>query len=159
MFVHLGRGAYLSTHMDQKEQYLRLALKAQSQCRATIETLAVLKNPPVFTRQANIAGQQVVNNGTMVGASRAREIESAPKELLEVMANGWTQERRARQAKAIRRWRPWKHSTGPRTAEGKARSSRNAWKGGQREMARALARFLRRLGDAVGPARFPRGAR
>jgi hypothetical protein len=69
--------------MDQKEQYLRLALKPQSQCRATIETLAVLKNPPVFTRQANIAGQQVVNNGTMVGASRAREIESAPKELLE----------------------------------------------------------------------------
>ena len=27
------------------------------------------------------------------------------------MANGWTPERRARQARAIRRWRPWEHST------------------------------------------------
>jgi hypothetical protein len=30
-------------------------MKAQGQCRATCETLAVLKNPPVFARQANIA--------------------------------------------------------------------------------------------------------
>ena len=41
--------------------------------------------------------------------------------------NGWTPERRARQAQAIRRWRPWEHSTGPRTAEGRARSARNAY--------------------------------
>ena len=40
------------------------------------------------------------------------------------------QERRARQAQAIHRWRPWEHSTGPRTAEGKARSARNAYAGG-----------------------------
>ncbi len=44
--------------------------------------------------------------------------------------NDWTPERRARQALAIRRRRPWEHSTGPRTAEGKARSARNAYKGG-----------------------------
>ena len=42
------------------------------------------------------------------------------------MANGWTPERRARQAAQILTWRPWSRSTGPRTAEGKARSSRNA---------------------------------
>ena len=42
------------------------------------------------------------------------------------MANGWTQERRARQAEQILMWRPWERSTGPRTAAGKARSSRNA---------------------------------
>ena len=41
----------------------------------------------------------------------------------------WSPERRARQAEAIRRWRPWEHSTGPRTADGKARSARNAFKG------------------------------
>lgn len=41
--------------------------------------------------------------------------------------SAWTVERRARQAEAIRRWRPWEHSTGPRTPEGKARSSRNAY--------------------------------
>jgi hypothetical protein len=35
--------------------YLRLGLKAQSQCRATLETLAAIKNPrPVaFVQQAN----------------------------------------------------------------------------------------------------------
>jgi hypothetical protein len=58
-------------------------MKGQSQCRATLETLAVLKNPPVYTRQANIAGQQVVNNGTISQPSRTRETESRPKELLE----------------------------------------------------------------------------
>ena len=43
-----------------------LALKAQNQCRMTLETLATIKNPPVvFARQANInnGGHQQVNNG------------------------------------------------------------------------------------------------
>lgn len=44
--------------------------------------------------------------------------------------SGWTPERRAQQAEAIRRWQPWAKSTGPRTNDGKARSSRNADKGG-----------------------------
>jgi len=38
------------------ETYLRLALKAQSQARASIERLAQIKNPPVvYARQANFA--------------------------------------------------------------------------------------------------------
>jgi hypothetical protein len=62
---------------------MRLALKAQSQSRATVETLAAIKNPPVvYARQANFAaGHQQVNNG--VQASGAREIESPPTKLLE----------------------------------------------------------------------------
>ena len=39
--------------------------------------------------------------------------------------NGWTPERRARQAALIRTWKPWERSTGPRTAHGKAKSSGN----------------------------------
>jgi hypothetical protein len=39
---------------------------------------------------------------------------------------GWTPERRARHAEKIRQWKPWERSTGPRTAAGKAVSSRNA---------------------------------
>lgn len=62
------------------------------------------------------------------------------------MANGWTQDRRARQAEAIRTWRPWEKSTGPRSDKGKQRASRNAWKGGERPMLRVLARALRSLG-------------
>ena len=41
---------------------------------------------------------------------------------------GWSDERRAKQAAAIRRWQPWTKSTGPRSAEGKAVSARNAAK-------------------------------
>ncbi len=58
------------------------------------------------------------------------------------MANRWTPERRARQAALIRTWRPWERSTGPRSAEGKARVARNPYKGGDREQLRALFREL-----------------
>lgn len=69
---------------DAADRYMRLALKAQSQCRATLESLALIKNPPVvIATQANIAhGPQQVNNGASP-VLRAREIESQPKELLE----------------------------------------------------------------------------
>jgi hypothetical protein len=52
-------------YMEAGERYLRLALKAQSQSRATLETLSAIKNPPVvYAKQANIAhGPQQVNNG------------------------------------------------------------------------------------------------
>lgn len=68
IFGELARRAALNmgTHLGATESYLRLALKAQSQSRATVETLAAIKNPPVvFARQANInnGGQQQVNNG------------------------------------------------------------------------------------------------
>jgi hypothetical protein len=42
--------------------------------------------------------------------------------------NGWSVARRAKQAAAIHRWRPWTKSTGPRTVEGKATSAGNAAK-------------------------------
>lgn len=44
-------------------------------------------------------------------------------------SSAWTPERRAKQAEAIKRWRPWDQSTGPKTDAGKAASSRNAYKG------------------------------
>ncbi|NMF99916.1 hypothetical protein GPA27_21310 [Aromatoleum toluolicum] len=64
------------------ERYMRLALKAQSQCRATLETLAVIKNPPVvFAKQANVTtGPQQINNGITVPA-RAGETQSEPNKL------------------------------------------------------------------------------
>jgi hypothetical protein len=42
----------------------------------------------------------------------------------------------------IRSWRPWEHSTGPRTAEGKAACARNAYKGGYRAQLRELVRLV-----------------
>lgn len=58
------------------------------------------------------------------------------------MASSWTPERRARQAALIRKWKPWQQATGPRTPEGKATTSRNAYKGGHRLMLRELARLV-----------------
>lgn len=76
----LNMGEYL----DAAERFMRLALKAQSQCRATLETLAAIKNPPViYARQANIAhGPQQVNNGDGPDL-RTRENQSEPNKLLE----------------------------------------------------------------------------
>jgi len=45
--------------------------------------------------------------------------------------NGWTQERRARQAENIKRWKPWEKSTGPTSKKGKARSCLNALRDGK----------------------------
>ncbi|MDM7856907.1 hypothetical protein [Thiopseudomonas acetoxidans] len=59
------------------------------------------------------------------------------------MANGWTPERRARQAELIRSWQPWENSTGPVTKEGKAKVASNAWKGGIRPKLRELSGLLR----------------
>lgn len=67
---------------DAGGQLFRMALKAQGQCRATLETLVAAKNPPVFAKQANFGGIQQVNNG-VAPPSRAGENENAPNELLE----------------------------------------------------------------------------
>jgi len=75
-------GANMGVNLQATDTYMRLALKAQSQCRATLETLAAIKNPPVvYARQANIAhGHQQVNNGD----ARARENPNQSNEVLEV---------------------------------------------------------------------------
>ena len=73
MFMILSRKAARQNLLKQVESYLRMALKAQNQCRMTLETLSTIKNPPVvFARQANInnGGQQQVNNSVPVEASR-----------------------------------------------------------------------------------------
>jgi hypothetical protein len=142
---------------------MRLALKAQGQCRATLETLAVLKNPPtVFAKQANIAAgaQQVTNTPrwrvlrvSRPGFARTREFTKTaqPKYWRRMSTNGWTPARRRQQARAIRRWRPWDRTTGPRTVAGKARSAHNRDRGGrrQRELMRALDAAIRAQREAL----------
>lgn len=38
----------------------------------------------------------------------------------------WTDEAKAKQAELIRSWRPWEHSTGAKTPEGKAKVAMNS---------------------------------
>lgn len=59
------------------------------------------------------------------------------------MKNGWTPERRARQAELIRLWKPWECSTGPISAAGKAVAAGNARKGGLRAMLAELRKLLK----------------
>jgi hypothetical protein len=61
----------------------------------------------------------------------------------------WTDEQRRQQSLRIRRWQPWKHSTGPRTNEGKAITSLNAFKGGLRASLKLMAKFLRDQRDYI----------
>jgi hypothetical protein len=102
IFAELARRSALQVgqHMEAMERYMRLALKAQGQCRATLETLAAIKNPPVvFARQANISsGPQQVNNGvssdarsnTHAPAQACGEIENQQTKLLEGTKHGGT---------------------------------------------------------------------
>lgn len=65
MFYDLARTAKGQSNLTQIQTLTTLALKAQSQCRATLQTLSDVKYPKqaTFIKQANIAGQQQVNNG------------------------------------------------------------------------------------------------
>jgi hypothetical protein len=92
IFMSLSRRANSQEYLKQWEAYLRMALKAQNQCRMTLETLATIKNPPVvIARQANInnGGQQQVNNGAGMSApsgqqsTHAADMQAAQTELLE----------------------------------------------------------------------------
>ena len=73
-----------SFQLDVVETYFKMAMKAQNQCRMTLETLSNIKNPPaVFAKQANIAhGPQQVNNGANPRAP-ATENHNPPNKLLE----------------------------------------------------------------------------
>jgi hypothetical protein len=107
VFLEMSRRAALNMgqHMGAMETYMRLALKAQSQCRTTLETLAEIKNPRAvaFVKQANIAGgHQQVNNlapeipgPVPVEAGRAGT-KRRPNELLEEIPDAqWLDHRAA----------------------------------------------------------------
>lgn len=83
IFNYLARCAINAEYMDNLERYLKLGLRAQSQCRATWETLAAIKNPVgrAYVGQANFAHNQQINNAT--NSSRTRENQNPPNELLE----------------------------------------------------------------------------
>ena len=88
IFNNLAQRAIRAEYMRNLECYLKLALRAQSQCRATWETLATIKNPPVvgYAKQANIAhGPQQVNNQIdgQDSSPRAGEKKNLQNKLLE----------------------------------------------------------------------------
>jgi hypothetical protein len=105
MFNELARRAAINMgeHLGATDTYVRLALRAQSQCRATAEALAEIKNPrPVaFVKQANISnGPQQVNNG-------------APSEFPDQYAQARARGRKTvRAERTFRGCNRWPHATG-----------------------------------------------
>ena len=61
----------------------------------------------------------------------------------------WTMQERQRQAQLIKQWQPWQHSTGAKTIEGKAKVSRNAFKGGLRQQLKNISQLLRNQRSAL----------
>lgn len=82
LFSRLAERGMGCDHAPAFEANMRMALRAQSQCRANLETLAAIKNPPViYAKQANVTtGPQQINNGT-AAPSQAREIKSEQSQL------------------------------------------------------------------------------
>ena len=87
LFVRLVERGMGQATMPTLEGFMRLAMRAQSQCRTTLETLAAIKNPPiVYARQANVTtGPQQINNGQE--SHRARENTIEQTQLLERRAD------------------------------------------------------------------------
>lgn len=103
IFCDMARRAHTNvkvSYIEASERFMRLAFKAQSQCRATLETLAAVKNPPVvYAKQMNVAnGPQQVNNGMAANseknggpATRTPETQTPPNQLLEDSSHGSAQ--------------------------------------------------------------------
>ena len=83
LFNNLVMKGLDQTHTSHYEAFMKLAFKAQSQCRSTLQALSDIKNPSVvYAKQANINnGNQQINNG--VTAPRTQENKNYSNELLE----------------------------------------------------------------------------
>jgi hypothetical protein len=75
------RRALIQKKAQHIEMFFRVALRAQSQCRATVEAISRIQNPPIagYLNQTNIANNQQVNNG----APSARGNQNPQNKLLE----------------------------------------------------------------------------
>jgi hypothetical protein len=64
----------LKVSIPGAEMLMRMAFKAQAQCRSSLEALAEIKNPRQvsFVKQQNVANQQQVNNGVPAPSSPTR---------------------------------------------------------------------------------------
>jgi hypothetical protein len=81
LFSQLSHQAQVNMgqHLGAVDTYLRLAFRAQSQCRTTAEALNDIENPrPMFPKNVNmVAGNQQVNSTT--GPQQVNNDAAAPK--------------------------------------------------------------------------------
>ena len=160
MFYRAAKEAY-SVDDAQSYYHARKALAAQAKCRATFMALVALRRAACraeaqFCAKAGAAReisnlpegtiQKLKTTCPLNALEKPRSAPAAPspgrraRPCPRRSRRSWSPERRARQALMIRTWQPWRKSTGPRTQDGKARSSGNALKHGLRSKASVEAR-------------------
>ena len=92
IFTELARraGLNLGGSLEACETYLRLAFKAQAQCRATLEALVEAKVPRsvLIAKTANLAHNQQINHGGTASPTRTEEPATSPNGLLEAPQHG-----------------------------------------------------------------------
>lgn len=87
IFTDAAARARAQNSREASGTLMAVAMKAQAQCRATVQTIGEIKNPrtTVFTKQANVnnGGQQQVNNGVqpLAPAPAREEVQPARNEL------------------------------------------------------------------------------
>ncbi len=123
----------------------------------TAERLSKIGQPKpgnVYANQANIAHNQVVQNSLSCLSVKVVDEPSdnvkSNNQLLEGkddtrcnLSADWTQERKLKQSEAIRKWKPWENSTGPKSKSGKRRSANRSLKTGMASAAVIEARKTR----------------
>lgn len=80
IFGNLAQRAIHAEYLSSFDTYLKLGLRAQSQCRATWETLANIKNPRLSVNQTNIAQNQQINNVQQKAIQPNKLVEEKPCE-------------------------------------------------------------------------------
>ena len=85
IFVAQSRRAQVQDRLPVFQAHFNLALRAQAQCRSTLEALAELKAPraTTFVRQQNNANQQQVNNDAVVTANHSETLINAGTKAIE----------------------------------------------------------------------------
>jgi hypothetical protein len=92
VFTDCATRARAQNSREASGTLMGLAMKAQAQCRATVQTIGELKAPrsTIFAKQANVnnGGQQQINNGADAHANaRAREEIQPTRNELEALEN------------------------------------------------------------------------
>jgi len=74
IYVRLSMQAFGQESLQWTHVLMAMPLKAQAQCRCTLEALNEIKFPKsaTFVKQANVANQQQVNNGIPVHVEKNR---------------------------------------------------------------------------------------
>lgn len=87
--------------------------------------------------------------GCLLPRGRGKSKASQTNYQREALSYYRTPEHRAMRAELIRRWKPWKKSTGPRSPAGKVQSAMRGYKGGQRVLLREIAQILRKQAELL----------